>query len=104
MLLTQTINILVDKAFTNNWFNQTHDLTFEKEDLTQFLEVATTNQLFQFIGSMGSPFDPLMANVFLCHLDDKLTREGMVSSIQDVRWWRSCQMPNTDAWLSDYIK
>ena len=91
MLLSETINILVDKAFTNNWFNQTHDLNLEKEELTQFLEVCTTNQLFQFVRSMGSPLGPLMANVFLCHLDNKLACEGMVPSIQEVCWWHSCQ-------------
>ena len=48
--LSETIDILVDKAFTNDWFNQTYDLNLEKEELTQLLEVATTNQLFQFDG------------------------------------------------------
>ena len=27
---------------------------------------------------MGSPLGPLMANVFLCHLEDKLTRDGVM--------------------------
>ena len=71
--LSETINILVDKAFTNDWFNETYDLNLEKEELAQLLEVATTNQLFQFDGqlheqtdsvAMGSPLGPLMANVF----------------------------------------
>ena len=43
--LTETINILVDKVF-----NQTYDLNLEIEGLAQLLEVATTNQLFQFDG------------------------------------------------------
>ena len=50
--LSETIDILVDKAFTNDWFNQTYDLNLEKEELTQLLEVATTNQLFQFDGQL----------------------------------------------------
>ena len=88
--LSETIDILVDKAFTNDWFNQTYDLNLEKEELTQLLEVATTNQLFQFDGqlyeqtdgvAMGSPLGPLMANVFMCHLEDKLARDGMVPSL-----------------------
>ena len=66
--LSETIDILVDKAFTNDWFNQTYDLNLEKEELTQLLEVATTNLLFQFDGqlyeqtggvAMGSPLGPL---------------------------------------------
>ena len=78
--LSETINILVDKAFTDNWFNQTYDLNLEKEELAQLLEVATTNQLFQFDGhlhektdgvAMGSPLGPLIANVFMCHLGEK---------------------------------
>ena len=88
--LSETINILVDKAFTNDWFNETYDLNLEKEELAQLLEVATTNQLFQFDGqlyeqtdgvAMGSPLGPLMANVFMCHLEDKLTRDGMIPSL-----------------------
>ena len=88
--LSETIDILVDKAFTNDWFNQTYDFNLEKEELTQLLEVATTNQLFQFDGqlceqtdgvAMGSPLGPLMPNVFVCHLEDKLARDGMVPSL-----------------------
>ena len=29
---------------------------------------------------MGSPLGPLMANVFICHLEEKLEREGKISS------------------------
>ena len=110
--LSETIDILVDKAFTNDWFNQTYDLNLEKEELTQLLEVATTNQLFQFDGqlyeqtdgvAMGSPLGPLMANVFMCHLEDKLARDGMVPSlyrryVDDTL----ARMPNTDA-ASDFL-
>ena len=84
--LNETINILVDKAFANDWFNQTYELSLQKEQLARFLEIATTNQLFQFNGqlyeqvdgvAMGSPLGPLIANVFMCHLEDKLTRDGV---------------------------
>ncbi|CAB3991067.1 Myosin light chain kinase, smooth muscle, partial [Paramuricea clavata] len=56
-------------------------------DKTELLEIATTNQLFQFNGqlcsridgvAMGSPLGPLMANTFMCHLEDKLKRDGMI--------------------------
>ena len=30
---------------------------------------------------MGSPLGPLMANVFLCHLEDKFTRDGMMPTL-----------------------
>ena len=64
-----TINILVDKAFTNDWFNQSYDLNLQKDQLAKLLEIATTNQLCQFNGqlfeqidgvAMGSPLGPLM--------------------------------------------
>ena len=78
--LSEAINILADKAFTDDWFNQTYDLNLEIEELAQLLEVATTNQLFQFDGhlyektdgvAMGSSLGPLMANVFMCHHGEK---------------------------------
>ena len=72
--LSETINILVHKAFTNDWFNKTYGLNLQKDQLAKLLEIATTNQLFQFNGllyeqtdgvAMGSPLGPLMANVFV---------------------------------------
>ena len=80
--LNETINILVDKAFADDWFNQTYGLKLQRDHLTTLLEIATSNQLFQFNGqlyeqidgvAMGSPLGPLMANVFMCHLEEKLT-------------------------------
>ena len=52
-----------------------------KPDLVQLLEVATMSQLFQFDGklykqidgvAMGSPLGKLMANAFLCSIEEKL--------------------------------
>ena len=110
--LSETIDILVDKAFTNDWFNQTYDLNLEKEELTHLLEVATTNQLFQFDGqlyeqtdgvAMGLPLGPLMVNVFMCHLQDKLACNGMVPSLYK-RYVDDtlARMPNTDA-AADFL-
>ena len=88
--LNETINILVDKAFANDWFNQTYELSLQKEQLARLLEIATTNQLFQFNGqlyeqvdgvAMGSPLGPLMVNVFMCHLEDKLTHDGVMPTL-----------------------
>ena len=110
--LSKTINILVDKAFTNGWFNQTYDLNIEKEKLAQLLELATTNQLFQFDDhlyeqtdgvAMGSPLGPLMANVFMCHLEEKFACDGMVPSLYK-RYVDDtlATMPNTDA-AADFL-
>lgn len=72
--LKETIGILVNKAFTDDWFNTTYNLNLQREDLRKLLEISTSNQLFQFNGqlykqtdgvAMGSPLGPLMANA-LC--------------------------------------
>ncbi|KAK3748690.1 hypothetical protein QZH41_006282 [Actinostola sp. cb2023] len=88
--LKETINILVNKAFVNDWFNNTYNLKLKKDQLVKLLEIATTNQLFQLNGqlyeqvdgvAMGSPLGPLMANIFMCSLEDKLTEQNMVPSL-----------------------
>ena len=88
--LNETINVLVEIAFADDWFNQTYDLNLQKDQLTKLLKIATTKQIFQFDGqlyekidgvAMGSPLGPLMANVFLCHLEDKLTRDGVMPTL-----------------------
>ena len=85
--LNETIEIQAEKAFTNNWFNETHNLDITKSDLTELLRLATKDQLFQFDGrlyeqvhgvAMGSPLGPLMANAFLCSIEEKLERENML--------------------------
>ena len=56
-----------------------------KQDLIHLLSVATKGQLFQFNGSlyeqvdgvaMGSPLGPLLANVFMSSIEEKLDVEG----------------------------
>ena len=87
--LNETINILVRKVFADDRFNQTYDLNLLKDQVTRLLKIATTNQLFQFNGqlyeqiegvAMGSPLDPRMANVLLCHLEDELTCDGLMTT------------------------
>ena len=66
--LDETIEIIAEKAFKNNWFNETHGLNLTKTGLTELLRIATKDQLFQFDGqlyeqvdgvAMGSPLGPL---------------------------------------------
>ena len=85
MPLDETIEILVNRAFTNNWFNTTHNLALTRTDLVDLLSVATKGQLFQFDGAlykqtegvaMGSPLGPLLANVFMSSIKDTLERQG----------------------------
>ena len=47
---------------------------------------------------MGSPFGPLMANIFICHLEEKLKCDGLMPHlyrryVDDTL----ARMPNTDA-------
>ena len=58
-------------------------------DLVDLLSVATKGQLFQFNGAlyeqtdgvaMGSPLGPLLANVFMSHIEENLQREGKLPS------------------------
>ena len=87
--LDETIHILADKAFANDWFNETHHLNLSKQDLVDLLEGATKDQLFLFNGqlyeqtdgvAMGSPLGPLLANVFMCSIEETLDREGKMPS------------------------
>ena len=83
--LQETIETIAEKAFVDYWFNVTHILNITKPGLVQLLEVATMNQLFQFDGklyeqidgvAMGSPLGPLMANAFLCSIEEKLEQDN----------------------------
>ena len=58
-----------------------------KELAHQTLELATTNQLLQFDGllfeqtdgvAMGPPLGHLMANVFMCHLEEQSVQDGLM--------------------------
>ena len=87
--LDETISLLAEKAFTNNWFNATYNLNITKSDLTELLNIATKDQLFQFNGelyeqsegvAMGSPLGPLMANTFMCSLEEQLKLQNKLPS------------------------
>ena len=80
----ETIKILVERAFKNNWFNKTYKLNLKKSDLETLLNLAVKHQLFQFDGNlyeqvdgvaMGSPLGPLLANTFMCSLEERLVKQ-----------------------------
>ena len=86
--LDETIKLFVKKAFTDDWFNKTYGLNLQQDQLARLLEIATTNQLFQFNGQLyqqtdgvATPLGPLMANVFMCHLKERLTRDGLITKL-----------------------
>ena len=81
----ETIGILAKKAFQDDWFNKEYNLNITEADLIELLEVSTKNQLFQFQGvlyeqvdgvAMGSPLGPLMANAFMCNIEEQLTNQN----------------------------
>jgi len=81
----EAIEILAENSFKDDWFNKEYDLNITKTDLIELLEVATKNQLFQFDGNlyeqvdgvaMGSPLGPLMANAFMCNIEEKLENQA----------------------------
>ena len=54
---------------------------------------------------MGSPLGPLMANLFMCHIKDKLALDGLVPSLLYKRYVDDtlARMPNTDAAAADFL-
>ncbi|XP_068712836.1 uncharacterized protein [Montipora foliosa] len=85
----KTIGILGDKASAGNWFNNTYSLNLTKDQLMELLKLATTNQLFQLDGIlyeqgegvvMGSPLGPLLANTFMCSIEEKLEERNELPS------------------------
>ena len=81
--LDETIEVLTNWAYTNNCFNITYDLNLTKTDLVDLLSVATKEQPFQFNGALCEQTDgvnPLLANVFMSHIEENLKREGKLSS------------------------
>ena len=85
----ETIGILAEKAFAGNWFNNTYNLNLTKDQLMELLKLVTTNQLFQLDGilyeqvegvAMGSPLGPLLANTFMCSIEEKLEERNELPS------------------------
>ena len=83
--LKENIETITENAFFDNWFNVTRNVNITKPDLVQLLEVATMNQLFQFDGklyeqidgvAMVCPLGPLMANAFLCSIEEELEQDN----------------------------
>lgn len=75
----ETINILITKIFGDNEDVSFHNFT--KHDLTEFLKLTVLNSYFIFNNSlfkqidglsMGNPISPALANVFLCHMEERI--------------------------------
>ena len=85
----ETIEILVQKAFHEEWFNNNYNLALKESDLRALLNIAVKNQLFQLDGElyeqidgvpMGSLLGPLIANTFMCSIEEKLVSNMVMPS------------------------
>ena len=86
--LEETIWLLTDKAFTNNWFNETYQLNLSRQDLVDLL-TATKDQLFIFNGQLFeqtlSLWDPHLALYLLMCLCIALKKD----------WSKKARCPHT---------
>ena len=73
--LDETTNIIIQKLLSEN--ETVHN--FNKDQFKCFLTLATKESYFRFNGelyqqadgvAMGSPLDPTLANIFLCHYEN----------------------------------
>ena len=103
--LDESIHILADEAFKDTWFNKIYNMSISKDDPIELLSVATKNQLFQFNGNlceqvdgvaMASPLGPLMANAFMCSVEEKLARakKALVRDLSDATCWHVLMKSN----------
>ena len=85
----ETIEILVQKAFHEEWFNNKNNLALKESDLRALLNTAVKKQLFQLDGklyeqidgvAMGSPLGHLMGNTFMCSIEEKLVSDMVMPS------------------------
>jgi len=63
----ETIEVLAEKAFKDDWFNKKYDLNITKTDFIELLEVATKHQLFQLEGSLYEQVDRVALALPLGH-------------------------------------
>ena len=62
--LDETIQLLIDMAFTNNWFNETYEIHLSRQDLVDLLKAATKGQLFIFNGQLYEQTDQWRIQTF----------------------------------------
>ena len=66
----ETIEYLVEKTFTDDWFDTTYNVNLTRVDLIDLLKAATKCQLFQFNEALYAQ----MNTRTFCHLLCKLSR------------------------------
>ena len=90
--LDETIRILAEKVFNDNWFNNARNQNINRNDLVELLSAATEDQIFldQFNG-MGWSLGPFMASAFMCPIEEELACENKLPSfykrcVDDFSW------------------
>ena len=92
--LDETINIIIEKLFSEN--ETVHNLN--KDQFKCLLTLATKESYFLFDGelyqqvdgvAMGSPLGPTLANIFLCHYEDI--------------WLRNCSLECKPSYYKRYV-
>jgi len=87
--LDETIDIALDKRYSLS-----DPPTLPRSVLQKFLEFATKKSHFLFDGqyynqidgvAMGSPLGPVLANIFMCHFEEKWVMSGQVCPLC---WYR----------------
>ena len=84
MPLEETMQLLTDKVFTNNWFNETYQLHLSRQALLIFSEQQLKiNLLFSMVSCRNkqtvSLWDPnliLYSLMCLCNIEERLEQEG----------------------------
>ena len=95
--LEETIQILANKAFAGNWFNETHQLNITRDDLVELLRVATKHQLFQFNGHLYEQIDGVAMGSPWVH------SWRMFSCVQSRRGWKArarCPLSTEGTWMT----
>ena len=93
-----------------------HSVQLQKHQLTELLKIATSNQLFQFNGelyeqidgvdgvAMDSPLGPLLANTFMCHIENQLEQKNMIPSFYRIYVDDTLvKMPNAES-ATDFLQ
>ena len=53
----KTMDILVERAFNEDWFNKNYGTNLQPMQLRELLQIAVKNQLFQFDGNLYEQVD-----------------------------------------------
>lgn len=83
--LEESIQILANKAFTDDWFNKTYKLKLHQGGLGWPPQSSHQKPTEHTDGvSMGLPLGPLLANVIMCSIETTLYQDGK----QPPFYWR----------------